>query len=146
MVRAGLVLLVAVLGSGAATARAGEADVLAVKAVQEKDGTWAFDVTVHHADEGWKHYANGWEVVGPDGNVIAKRKLHHPHVEEQTFTRLMRHIVIPEEVTTVTVRAHDLVHGYGGKEETVQLTRRSSKEPSPTVTASAPSVSPTKAD
>jgi hypothetical protein len=31
--------------------------------------------------------------------------------------------VIPEGVTTVTVRAHDIVDGFGGRTVTVDLTR-----------------------
>ena len=30
-------------------------------------------------------------------------------------------LVISQDVSTVTVRAHDLVHGYGGKEMVVKV-------------------------
>ncbi|MEM1377044.1 MAG: hypothetical protein AAGG69_06615, partial [Pseudomonadota bacterium] len=46
---------------------AGEVDVTGVQATQAADGTWRFEVTVKHADEGWDHYADRWDVVGPDG-------------------------------------------------------------------------------
>lgn len=97
---------------------AGEAHVLDVK-VDNNNGLYRFDVTVRHADTGWKHYANKWDVVADDGTVLGTRTLYHPHVNEQPFTRSLGNISIPPGVKTVTIRAHDLVHGYGGK--TVKL-------------------------
>lgn len=101
------------------------ADVEFVTAVESDDGTWKFDVTVRHEDTGWEHYADAWEVLSPDGTVLATRVLTHPHVNEQPFTRSMSGITIPEGVTEVRVRAHDLVDGYGGKEINISLDRPS---------------------
>jgi len=106
------------------TAAAGEADVVNAVATQEAAGTWRFDVTVAHADEGWDHYADQWEVLAPDGTVLGTRVLFHPHVEEQPFTRSLSGIVIPASVTTVTVRARDSVHGYGGATVSLELPGR----------------------
>lgn len=100
---------------------AGEADVVGVEARQESAGTWRFDVTVRHDDEGWDHYADKWVVVGPDEAVIGERVLLHPHETEQPFTRSLTGVAIPEDIATVTVRAHDKVHGFGGAEMTVDL-------------------------
>jgi hypothetical protein len=100
---------------------AGEADVVGVKASAGKDVTWSFSVTVRHDDEGWDHYADRWEVLGPDGEVLATRVLYHPHVEEQPFTRSLGGVKIPKGVKEVVIRAHDLVHGYGGEEAMVTL-------------------------
>ena len=47
------------------------------------------------ADSGWDHYANRWEVLEPEGQVIATRTLLHPHVDEQPFTRSLSGIHIP---------------------------------------------------
>lgn len=106
----------------------GNADVLSVRAVQAADGTWTFHVTVRHPDTGWEDYADGWDVVTPDGQVLKPdldskftRTLLHPHVEEQPFTRSQSGITIPEGVTQVRVRAHDLVAGFGGQEVVVDL-------------------------
>ena len=60
-------------------ANAGEADVVGVKIIKEGTGTYRFDVSVRHGDEGWKHYADGWDVVAPDGVVLGTRELAHPH-------------------------------------------------------------------
>jgi hypothetical protein len=113
----------------ATSAGSGNADVLHVRAVQAADGTWTFAVTVEHPDTGWDDYADGWDVVTPDGMVLKTdpddeftRPLLHPHEEEQPFTRSQSGITIPAGVTEVRVRAHDLVNGYGGHEVVVDLT------------------------
>jgi hypothetical protein len=46
-------------------------------------------------------------------------------VEEQPFTRSQSGISIPEGVTKVRVRAHDLVDGFGGREVVVDLATES---------------------
>ena len=102
-----------------ASAYAGPADVAGVKVNKTAPNTYRFDVTVKHGDEGWDHYADRWDVVSPDGTVLGTRILHHPHVEEQPFTRSKSGIKIPKEVKTVIIRAEDSVHGLG--EETVEL-------------------------
>ena len=109
--------------------RMANADVLYVRAVQAADGSWTFYVTVQHPDTGWEDYADGWDVMTPDGTVITPdpessftRLLLHPHVDEQPFTRSQSGILIPEGVTQVRVRAHDLVDGFGGREVVVDLT------------------------
>lgn len=104
-------------------ALAGEADVLDVEVTPGADGAWRFDVTVQHADTGWDHYADAWEVLAPDGTVLGTRTLLHPHVNEQPFTRSLTGVRIPDGVTEVTVRAHDSVHGHGGREAVVELSR-----------------------
>ncbi len=106
-----------------AAAQAGEADVVDVKITPEAGGTYRFDVSVRHADEGWDHYANKWEVLGPDGTVLGTRELLHPHETEQPFTRSLSGVGIPDGVETVRVRAHDSVHGYGGAERQVTVPR-----------------------
>lgn len=102
-----------------ATGLAGEADVL--EADVSCDGQCRFSVTVEHADEGWDHYADKWEILDADGEVIAVRELAHPHVDEQPFTRSLGRVEIPAGIDTVTIRAHDSVHGYGGREITVDV-------------------------
>ena len=112
----GLFALILLIGP----VHAGQADVLKVEAFR-LNGTWSFNVTVAHADEGWDHYADAWQVVAPDGTVLGTRTLFHPHETEQPFTRSLAGVVIPDGITEVIVRAHDKVHGYGGQELTVTL-------------------------
>ncbi len=92
---------------------AGEARVIEVLASPQTDGTWRFSVTVAHDDTGWDHYADKWQVLGPEGELLGERVLLHPHVEEQPFTRSLSGVHIPAAVAVVTVRAHDTVDGWG---------------------------------
>jgi hypothetical protein len=117
-----LVLLVACLACLCAGAFAGEADVVEVVVAANDRGGYNFTVTVAHGDTGWDHYADRWEVLDGDGNILGTRTLYHPHVNEQPFTRSLSGIEIPDRVRVVTVRAHDRVHGYGGKVVSVDLT------------------------
>jgi hypothetical protein len=117
------------------TSGSANADVEFVRAVQDAGGTWTFHVTVRHPDTGWEDYADGWDVVAPDGTVLKPdpnspftRLLLHPHETEQPFTRSQSGIAIPDGVTEVTVRAHDLVDGFGGREVVVDLTAESGTE------------------
>lgn len=100
---------------------AGEADVVQVTVSKTGDHRYAFSVTVSHEDSGWDHYANKWEVVDSEGNVLATRTLLHPHIGEQPFTRTLSGVEIPAGITRVDVRAHDLVHRYGGAVKGVDL-------------------------
>ncbi len=109
------------LGLTGGAAIAGEADVIGVEVVKENTEGYRFDVTVRHADEGWEHYADAWEVLAGDGTVLGTRTLLHPHENEQPFTRSLAGVQIPAGVTEVVVRAHDSVHGYGGAEMKVAL-------------------------
>ncbi len=103
------------------SAIAGEADILKVDVSCNSASTCRFDVTVEHNDEGWKHYADRWEVLSPDGELLATRVLAHPHDNEQPFTRSLTNVRVPAGLSRVIVRAHDLVHQYGGKEMVVEL-------------------------
>jgi len=102
---------------------AGEADIVDATARQTSDGVWRVSASVRHNDEGWDHYADKWEVLLDDGSVVATRVLAHPHENEQPFTRSLSGIKIDANVKQVTLRAHDSVHGYGGKNFILTLRR-----------------------
>lgn len=106
--RIGMALL---LGGITTMATAGDVAILDAKATQA-GSTWRFDVTVAHEDTGWDHYADGWEVVDEQGNRLGYRKLLHPHVNEQPFTRSLSGVALPVGTDRVFVRAHDSVHGW----------------------------------
>jgi hypothetical protein len=101
----------------------GQADVVRVEVKNAGNDSFHFDVTVKHGDTGWDHYADKWEVLAPDGDVVGVRTLHHTHVGEQPFTRSLSNLRIDTDISHVTVRAHDSVHAYGGKTVTVELPR-----------------------
>lgn len=102
-------------------AAADDAKVLDVKTAAEPGGTYRFAVTVAHADRGWKHYADKFEVLTTDGRVVGTRTLLHPHDDEQPFTRDLSGVKVPAGVTEVVVRAWDSVHKAGRKTMTVKL-------------------------
>ena len=102
-------------------AYAGEADVVDVKVRRTGAGTYDFDVTVKSVDKGWDHYADAFEVLGPDGMVLGRRILYHPHETEQPFTRDLYGVRIPAGITHVTVRARHKPKGYDGAVQRVAL-------------------------
>jgi len=95
--------------------------VVAAEVAATGNRTFRFDVTVRHADEGWDHYANRWDVLGPDGQVLGSRTLYHPHTNEQPFTRSLSGVHIPAGIDTVTIRAADSKHGSNGQTVTVDI-------------------------
>ncbi len=106
----------------------GNADVVHVKAEDHGDQGWVFHVTVNHPDTGWDDYCNGWDVVTDSGQVLKHsqsdqftRLLLHPHENEQPFTRSQSRLSVPASVRYITIRAHDLVDGFGGREVQVNL-------------------------
>lgn len=118
-----MVMLFILSGFAAPGSMAGGADVVGVEVFKLKksgDTIFRFKVTVAHGDEGWDHYADAWEVIGPDGTLLGRRVLLHPHVNEQPFTR-SADMDIPKSVSEVTVRARDKSHGLGGVEMVVQV-------------------------
>lgn len=105
-----ITLTLAVLCLGRATA--GEVRIVDVDAKLNQDGRYGFSVTLKHADNGWDHYADGWQVLSPEGKVLGERVLLHPHVNEQPFTRSLSGVVVPAGLKRVSIRAHDKVHGH----------------------------------
>ncbi len=103
---------------------AGQASVLGATAVANPNGSYTISTTIAHADTGWKHYADKFDVLAPDGTVLGTRVLYHPHVDEQPFTRSLGNLQAPVGVTTVIVRASDNVHKAGEKTFTVKLPGR----------------------
>lgn len=104
-------------------AYADEANIVKVEVAKQGENTYRFDVTVFHSDEGWGHYADQWDIVCSDGTVLAVRTLLHPHVDEQPFTRSLSGVKIPEGIDHLSVRAHDSVHEYGGKELAIEISK-----------------------
>lgn len=106
----------------AAPVAASPAEVVAATATLEPSG-WRFDVTVRHDDTGWAHYADGWEVVAPDGTRLGTRELLHPHEAEQPFTRSLSGVTIPEGVARVGIRVRDTLTGWADTLFEVGLSR-----------------------
>ena len=103
---------------------ADSAEVVDASAECNQNSQCTFNVTVRHSDKGWDHYANRWEVLTPDGNIIAVRVLRHPHIHEQPFTRSLSQVTVPMDLKRVKIRAHDSVHKYGNKDFSLDLPDR----------------------
>ena len=88
----------------------------------EKVGmVWNVHVTLRHSDTGWDHFADGWEVLDKDGTQLGYRKLMHPHVEEQPFTRSLSGVVIPDGTREVFVRSRCSKDGWSDDLQRVAL-------------------------
>ncbi len=94
------------MGSGS------QADVQMVS-VSGGPGSYSFSVTVRSPDTGCERYADWWEVLSSEGQLIYRRVLLHSHAGEQPFKRSGGPVnVRPEK--TIIVRAHMNDTGYGG--------------------------------
>lgn len=102
-------------------ALAGEARILDVRVECPTGCTFA--VTLEHDDQGRNHYADQWDVVTLDGVILKSRVLHHPHENEQPFTRSLSAVAVPQGMRQVRIRARDSVHGYSTQGFLVDLPR-----------------------
>ena len=87
------------------------AEVLAVSATGAT-GAYAFSVTVKSPDTGCDQYADWWEVLSEEGELLYRRVLTHSHVEEQPFTRTGGSVPATAD-QVVIIRAHMNNTGYG---------------------------------
>lgn len=88
----------------------------------EKVGmVWNIHVTLAHPDTGWDHYADGWEVLDADGKRLGYRKLLHPHVDEQPFTRALTGVVIPDGTREIFIKPSCSVEGWSSEAVRVEL-------------------------
>ena len=113
-----LLMLVAPMMVGA-----GSVEILAADFRHGSGENWSLAVTLKHGDTGWDHFADNWRVVDGEGNVLGDRVLHHPHVNEQPFTRNLSSVTIPPEIDTVYIEAHDSEHGWTSYRLKVDLNR-----------------------
>jgi hypothetical protein len=92
----------------------GTADPAEVAAVSlaQSSGSWTVSVTISHGDTGWDDYADGWRVETPGGDILGTRVLHHPHVEEQPFTRSLSGVGLPDGITEIVIRTRTNVTGW----------------------------------
>jgi len=88
------------------------ADVLTAQ-VTGAENVYQFNVQVSSPDTGCEQYADWWEVLSEDGQLLYRRVLLHSHVSEQPFTRSGGPVPV-DATTNVIVRAHMNNGGYGG--------------------------------
>jgi hypothetical protein len=88
------------------------ADIISLD-VSGDPGAYRFSVGVRSPDLGCEQFADWWEVIDEQGDLIYRRILLHSHTGEQPFVRSGGPVPIaPEDV--VLVRAHMHPSGYGG--------------------------------
>ena len=89
-----------------------QAKVVSVTARGES-GRYTLSVTIESQDTGCDQYADWWEVVSSEGELLYRRVLLHSHTSEQPFTRSGGPVDVQAD-DTVTVRAHMNTTGYSG--------------------------------
>lgn len=100
-------------------------DVLEVRLETVGDGTYDVFVTLSSPYDTPQRYADGWQTLDPDGNVLGTHTLLHDHAAEQPFTRVQRGVTIPAGIESVTVQGRDQANGFGGLTLTVAVPDRS---------------------
>jgi len=88
------------------------ANILTVK-VSGDPNAYQFGVEISSPDTGCDQYADWWEVLSEDGQLLYRRVLLHSHVDEQPFTRSGGPVPITSDAV-VYVRAHMNTSRYGG--------------------------------
>lgn len=87
------------------------AETIAIEITGEEN-EYTFSVTILSPDTGCQQYADWWEVIDLEENLLYRRILGHSHVNEQPFTRSGGTIPINKE-KEVYIRAHMNNLGYG---------------------------------
>lgn len=114
--RGALLLIAAAFLFASYAAIAGEADVVSARAVQTADDTRNFEATLRCDDRGFDYFCDRFEILSPNGAVLAVRVLDHPHVDEQPFTRELTGVRIHTGLArSILIRAHHNVRGYSGE-------------------------------
>lgn len=89
------------------------ANIVSVE-ITGSENNYTFKIGIKSPDTGCDQYANWWEVLSEDGQLIYRRILGHSHVNEQPFVRSGGTVVIEKE-QIVWVRSHMNNTGYGGE-------------------------------
>lgn len=89
------------------------ADIIKV-AASGAGNSYTFAVTIDSPDTGCDQYADWWEVISEDGDLIYRRILAHSHVGGP-FTRSGGQVAISEN-QKVWIRAHMNNTGFGANE------------------------------
>ncbi|MGF1569090.1 MAG: hypothetical protein ACFCVD_13640 [Nodosilinea sp.] len=89
------------------------ATVLEAKVTGEP-GRYTFTVKIASPDTGCDRYADWWEVISPEGELLYRRILAHSHVDEQPFARSGGPVPVQPD-QPILIRAHMNEQGYGNQ-------------------------------
>ena len=120
MIKRFLILLLSLLVTQIAMAN--QVEIVKVM-IEPAANRWTFHVTLKHNDTGWNHYADDWRIVDEKGHVVGDRKLWHPHVGEQPFTRTLANVLLPKGAEILYIEAHDKVHGWSKQRVRIDMRR-----------------------
>lgn len=109
--------------SAYSSANANNVTVLAVAIIHQSQGEYLVNVKLQHQDTGWDHYADEWRLVDKQGNVLARRIMLHPHVNEQPFTRALNNVKLDDKLTMIYIEAHDTQHGWSNQKLEIDLNK-----------------------
>jgi hypothetical protein len=117
--RLSLLIAIALAFAGMSPAHAGNeapriTDVKVKRDSPEQSGIYHIKVTIEHEDTGWDDYVEAWDVFGPDGQILATRPFFEPELERPQTVSALAGVVIPAEITSVTVRARTYPDGLKG--------------------------------
>ena len=73
--------------------------------ISGEPNAYTFNTTISSPDTGCDQYADWWEIIDLEGNLIYRRILTHSHVDEQPFTRSGSNIPL-DSTTEVYIRVH----------------------------------------
>ncbi|NER16647.1 hypothetical protein [Spongiivirga citrea] len=93
------------------TTLGGEAEVTEVT-FTKNENDYTFSVRIKSPDTGCEQYANWWEIITEDGDLVYRRILGHSHVTEQPFTRSGGPVSVTEDQILI-IRGHMNNSGYG---------------------------------
>ena len=79
--------------------------------ISGESNAYTINTTISSPDRGCDQYADWWEIIDLEGNLIYRRILTHSHVEEQPFTRSGSNIPLKNE-DEVYIRVHINTTGY----------------------------------
>ena len=88
------------------------ADVVAARATGESGDLTVF-VTIRSDETGCDQYADWWEVVTPEGELVTRRVLAHSHPDDNPFERSEAGVDL-SRTEPVVIRAHMAPGGYVG--------------------------------
>ena len=75
-------------------------------------GSYTFDVTIRSPDKGCNLYADWWEVLSENGELLDREVFNKSHVDDQPFQSSSKHPLDIQPDQVVIIRAHMNEGGY----------------------------------